>query len=420
MRMTSLRVPTSAALFLGLLLAAPIALADQKDDLLKKAKNAENSGDLITARDSYCALPADFNDAGTQCNIYKDLATKAINKSHINFAQGVTLLDSGKFDEATIMFRNVKVGPDVDAAKQKLAEIPGLKAKAAEAANAATQNAAAEQQMKARFDQGMGLFGGNDFAKAEGILAGVTGSHQAEAQATVNKIRSYNAKITEAQQAVNNKNYAAAVTAYGQAIAIVPNGPGNPQGEMAKAVQMASASAQPVNPPTTTATVRPPTPVRQIDVAAYLRDGQKALAKKDYKKAKRFFQEVLGQDASNQDAKDALAQLNTLDTSTVQATDDDPQLSRYIGAFYSGQYAAAEQLLNQYIFSQPKGKGKLGLANFYLGASMMTRYYLAGANDPNLKRDAQSKFKEAKGIDGFKAPEKFVSPKIMKAFEEAS
>jgi len=95
-------------------------------------------------------------------------------------------------------------------------------------------------------------------------------------------------------------------------------------------------------------------------------------------------------------------------------------LSRYIGAFYSGQYATAEQLLNTYIFNTQKGKGKLGLANFYLGVSMLTRYYLAGANDPSLRNEALSKFKAAKAVDGFVPPEKFVSPKIMKAFQEAS
>jgi TolA-binding protein len=189
---------------------------------------------------------------------------------------------------------------------------------------------------------------------------------------------------------------------------------------MADAMRMASAASQPVNPPVNNPATRPQPTVRTIDVAAYMRDGQKSLSKKDYKRAKRFFQEVLGQEPNNQEAKDAIAQINATDTSTVQASDDDPQLSRYIGAFYSGQYATAEQLLNTYIFNSPRGKGKLGLANFYLGASMMTRYYLTGANDTNLKREAETKFKAAKAVDGFAAPEKFVSPKIMKAFQEAS
>ncbi len=416
MRMTSLRVPTSAGLFLALLLAAPFALADQKDETYNKGQAAVNAGDSVAAAAAFCALPADFKDSGAQCSTYKPLADKALFRYKQNYADGQAALQAGNFDLAEQKFKNVKAGDFYNLAQQKLAEIPGLKAKAQEAANAGQ---AAETANKNKLDQGTSAFNSGNMDAAEAALSGVTGSHQGEAQALLQKVRAYKADIQKGQAFENAKDFQAAKNAYADAVNINPSGPAN--GMLARATA-ALSSPTPNNPPptTTTATVKPPAPVKQIDVAAYIRDGQKALSKKDYRKAKRFFQEVLGQEPKNQDATDALAQINSLDTSTVQASDDDPQLSRYIGAFYSGQYATAEQLLNTYIFTQPKGKGKLGLANFYLGASMMTRYYLSGANDANLKREAETKFSDAKKVDGFKAPDKFISPKIMKAFEEAS
>jgi Tfp pilus assembly protein PilF len=333
----------------------------------------------------------------------------------------MTAFQNGDYVLAETKLRNVKAGPDLDAAKQRLAEIPGLKQKALDAANAASANAATESTMKARFDQGMAYFSGNDYPNAEKTLTQVTaGAHQGEAQATVNRIRSYNAKMNEAQQAVASRNFAGAVTAYGAAIAIVPNGPGNPQGAMADAVRMASTAAQPVTQPSnTSAAVKPTNPARPtIDIAAYLDSGKKALAKNDFKKARRFFTEVLVQDRNNQEAKDALAELNSKDTAQAKASDEDTLLLDIVKTYYAGSYQDAEDRLKVYIYNN-QGKKK-GLANFYLGASMLTRYYLSGGNDDTLRREAKNKFKAAKDVEGFKPPDKLVSPKIMKVFEEAS
>ncbi len=417
MRMTSLKVPTSAGLFLALLLAAPFAFGDQKEDTYNKGQAAVNNGDSVAAATAFCSLPADYKDSGAQCSTYKPLADKALFRYKQNYAEGQAALQSGDFATAEIKFKNVKAGDFYNQAQQKLAEIPALKAKAQEAANSSQ---AAETANKNKLDQGTSAFNSGNMDAAEAALSGVTGSHQAEAQALLTKVRNYKAAVAKGQAFEGAKDFQAAKNAYADAVNINPSGPATAM--LARATSALNSPAPNNPPPTTTtaATAKPPVAVKQIDVAAYLRDGQKALAKKDYRKAKRFFQEVLGQEPKNQEATDALAQINTQDTSTVQASDDDPQLSRYIGAFYSGQYATAEQLLNTYIFTQPKGKGKLGLANFYLGASMMTRYYLSGANDTNLKREAESKFSDAKKVDGFKAPKDFISPKIMKAFEEAS
>jgi len=40
----------------------------------------------------------------------------------------------------------------------------------------------------------------------------------------------------------------------------------------------------------------------------YVAEGQKALQKGDFKKARRYFQEVLGQDSHNQEATNGMAE----------------------------------------------------------------------------------------------------------------
>ncbi|MGH9668505.1 MAG: hypothetical protein ACRD3A_00130, partial [Terriglobales bacterium] len=61
------------------------------------------------------------------------------------------------------------------------------------------------------------------------------------------------------------------------------------------------------------------------------------------------------------------------------------------------------------------------LSQFYLGASKLTRYYLSGAKDNGLKRDAEAAFRLAKQTAGFKPPgESVVSPKILKAYQDVS
>jgi hypothetical protein len=413
--MTSSRVPTSAALLLGLVLAAPMAFADQKDDTYKRGMDAVNKGDSIAARDAFCSLPKDYSDAAAQCTTYTDAANRTLTRYKINFSDGNDLIAAGKLDEAAIKFRTIKAGDYVEQAKAKLIEIDRLKKQQADANAAAQQNAQAEQASKAKLDQGNNAFNSGDFNTAKSVLQQVTGSHQSEAQSVLGKIKAYENAITQGNAFSVAKDYNSAKNAYAEALRINPSGPGNPADLMAKAAVAANA---PSSTPTNTAVNKPPVSKPQIDVATYLADAQKAIAKKDYKKARRYLADIFTQDRNNQDAKDILADVNSKDTGVAQASDEDGLLLDIVKTYYAGSYQDAEDRLKVYIYNN-QGKKK-GLANFYLGASMLTRYYLAGGTDQNLKREAQNKFKAAKDIDGFKAPDKFVSPKIMKAFEEAS
>jgi hypothetical protein len=151
-------------------------------------------------------------------------------------------------------------------------------------------------------------------------------------------------------------------------------------------------------------------------VGATLAAAQKAFNKKEYGRARTLAGQVLAQDRGNAEAKQILADLPEEQVTASSASEEDPLLAAAIQQYYQANYTDAADSLKFYIFQ--KGR-KQGLARFYLGATLATQYYLGGEQDNQLLQDAKKKFKEAKDVQGFNPPEKYVSPKIMKLFQAA-
>ena len=82
--------------------------------------------------------------------------------------------------------------------------------------------------------------------------------------------------------------------------------------------------------------------------------------------------------------------------------------------FYSGDYPAATQHLEAYAQQSTE---RQPLAHFYLGASKLASFFLAGSEDANLREDALNDLKVAKQA-GFKATSQDVSPKILQAYKD--
>jgi hypothetical protein len=98
----------------------------------------------------------------------------------------------------------------------------------------------------------------------------------------------------------------------------------------------------------------------------------------------------------------------------------DPELTAALRAYYRGDFAQAEIALQQYV--ERKGPTR-ALAEFYLGVSAVTRFYLAGEQDQEekskLQLAARAAFRRARETPGFVPPEPYVSPKIMEAYNNA-
>jgi tetratricopeptide (TPR) repeat protein len=101
----------------------------------------------------------------------------------------------------------------------------------------------------------------------------------------------------------------------------------------------------------------------------------------------------------------------------VKQTADQPLIDG-IADFYNGNYQQAGEKLSAF-----SGSGsRKALALFYLGASELTRYFLAGADDKskNLYNQAVEHFRAARqAAAGFKPPQPYVSPRILAVFSQS-
>jgi tetratricopeptide (TPR) repeat protein len=91
-------------------------------------------------------------------------------------------------------------------------------------------------------------------------------------------------------------------------------------------------------------------------------------------------------------------------------------LRQGVTEFYEGNYAEADRHLAAYA---NESNQKTDLAHFYLGASKMSEYFLAGGQNPVLRDEAVNDFRVAKKA-GFPTHDLEVSPKILKAYEDVS
>jgi hypothetical protein len=161
----------------------------------------------------------------------------------------------------------------------------------------------------------------------------------------------------------------------------------------------------------------------KVDVSASLREAESARKKGDDSKAMGLYQKVLSADSSNAQARNGIADLKkeaeASNKTIVAGSEADFMLAKGINEFYKQEFESSETHIRDYL----DGAGsKSGLANFYLGASKLTRYILGGEqqNDHKLLVQAEDNFRNAKKVSGFAPPEKFVSPKIVKKFQETT
>lgn len=406
--MKSSRHLTNLALATVVVMMPAYAFADKNDDLYARGQAAMAKGDPIAAKDAFCAIDPSYKDAKSLCDTNTSEATAKINLHNKRYLDALQAIQDGKLDEAEKLLQQVKLGPrvaNVPTQLQRIADLRQKKAQADAAANAAAANSA-------RVDQGVQAFNRGDFGTAK---ANLPPGHE-----LLGRIAQYESKMAEGQRAAASRDYANALVAYGQAAAIAGNGPGDPNGQI-RSVQaaMSSASAGSNPPPTQNTRAAVKDEVKKVDVSATLAAAQKAFSKKEYGRARILAGQVLATDRGNAEAKQILADLPEEAVSASSVSEEDPLLAAAIQQFYQANYSDAADSLKFYIFQ--KGK-KQGLARFYLGATLATQYYLNGEQnqDADKLQDAKKKFKEAKAVQGFNPPAKFVSPKIMRLYESAS
>src|SRR4051812_27113816 len=427
------RTITDRLFALVLILAAIPAFAGKKEDLYKAAQAAAGQGNVAEAARLYCAAAqedATYKAAQQNCNIMAQEVARENRRNDDRFADGVKAFNSGDYETATQKFNNIKSGSHVAEAQAYIStKIPQAKSAAANASN--------DSAMAAKFEQGVAAYQRNDFSAAKSALNGISGKHQNDAQTYLQKIRNYEQAFGEGDSLANAKNYKGAANSYSEAASVKGDGPGDPRGRINQMNQLAQSSGTPVvvannNPPPVTNNYPPPVsrPVAavvesrpKVDVNATLREAESARKKGDDSKAMGLYQKVLSADSSNGQARNGIADLKkeaeASNKTIVAGSEADFMLAKGINEFYKQEFESAETHIRDYL----DGAGsKSGLANFYLGASKLTRYILNGEqqSDHKLLVQAEDNFRNAKKVSGFAPPEKFVSPKIVKKFQETS
>jgi hypothetical protein len=418
----------------ALILVAIPALASKKDDLYKAAQAAAGQGNVQEAARLYCAAAqedATYKDAQQNCNIMAQEVARENRRNDDRFADGVKAFNSGDYETATQKFNNIKGGAHLAEAQAYVnTKIPQAKAAAANASN--------DSAMSAKFDQGVAAYQRNDFSAAKTDFNGISGKRQSDAQTYLQKIKNYEQAYSEGDRLADAKNYKGAANSYSEAASVKGDGPGDPRGRISQMNQLAQGAGTPVvvannNPPPAVNSNPPPVsrPVAaavvesrpKVDVSASLRDAEAARKKGDLSKAIGLYQKVLSADSSNAQARNGIEEMKkeaeASNKTIVAGSEADFMLAKGINEFYRQDFESAETHIRDYL----DGAGaKAGLANFYLGASKLTRYILGGEqqNDHKLLVQAEDNFRSAKKVSGFAPPEKFVSPKIVKKFQETS
>lgn len=398
------------------------AAAQSAEENYNRGMAAMGKGDVIGAEAGFCAA-GDFKDAKAQCEQMKKDANALRVVHNKRYTDGLDEMQKGNYEKAESLFRSVRYGNFVEQAKTQLAEASKMKLQKQQQDAAAQQNANAAAASEAKFNEGVNKFAQGDLNGAKAAFEAVTGGRQGEAQGYISRINTYNTKMAEAKNYENSKNWAAAQAAYTAASLISANGPGDPLGSVQRVLSSSSGGSAPTptnNQQTQTASNVQASRdvVKTVDVASYVAQGKRFLARGDYARARRFFGDVLAQDPRNEEAQAGLKEANEKDTSKPTATAEDTILAAAVRTFYEGDFKAAEFRLDDYIYNN-RGK-KQGLANFYRGVLYLQQYYLGGERDSQAYQDAIKRFQTAKGTEGFVPPEKYVSPRIMKVFKEAA
>ncbi len=429
---TSLTRTERFAIVLALALLLPALAFASKDDDYNKAVQAVAANKVYDAAKYYCAVAnADpsYKDASLNCKIYSNQVKREDVRNEERWQNGQKAMAANDFATAQQEFHNITGGVRYAPAQLALKNIQ----------DAIRANQNQEAEMASKVKQGIDAFNRSDFNAAQTLLSQVTGAHQPEAQPYLAKIKSYQQAMLEGDTLAAQRNYKDAQTAYADAARIKPDGPGDPRGKITDMQRLAAqATSQPSGGNTGTqvaTTVTPPPPVSQpkvieskhtVDSARVIRDAQSAARKGDVATARQKLKTVLVLDPGNAQAKAALDALPTENPVQQQAeaqkpapkagSEADAILARGITEFYKGDYDAAEVHLKDYC--ELNGE-KSALGYFYIAASKLTRYYLGGEKDSDKKllNDAEANFRLAKKADGFKPPEHFVSPRIMKVFQ---
>ena len=435
-------------LSLLLLLASAAALAQNKDQLLQKAKAAESAGDIEGAALAYCDLAkVETATYGPKCQAYSNLVNKEIENDGRRMRTGKDAFANKDWDGAKQAFRSVKTSGFKKEAEDYLNNrIPQAEQAAARDAQQQQQQQAAAAATAAAAKQAQNLqaakdaIKAGDFATARNLAqqAGADGQALLPQIAQAEKNAQTNSAYTSAVQAgdslLGQGKFTEAVTQYRQAAALKGSTPEDLRRKIDEAENRAKAALSgSVNGQILDASRQPLSGARVILQSS---SGFKQTAGSDGSGSFHFSGVPPG-NYMLAASKDGRTVANTrvsvgpgqnagasliASAAPAGAAGGDSDLERAVALFYKG---SPDDLLNAELLlenGEYRGKRK-ALSDFYVGASKLSLFYLAGANKNDqeqkaLYAEALKSFAAARRTAGFKPPLE-LSPKILRAYQQA-
>jgi hypothetical protein len=424
---------------LVLVLCAPLAPAQSQQELLQQAQAAERDGKLEAAEVAFCALAKSDASYMSKCKTYSDLANKERQNDAKRLADGRAAFRAKDYEEARKQFRNVKT----EQAKAEAADYLNTKIPAAEkelaAAQQQEQQQQAQQQVTSKIQRARDALGRQDFDGARNALAGVDTpearsllSQITQAEKTTQAQGQYDQKVRDGDAAFSQGRYSDAANSYRAAAGLRGSTPDDLKRKIddaenrMRSAQNGSVSGQILD------TSRQP--VARANITLESSNGARQSMQSDAGGNFRFSSVAPGsylvaasKDGRPLDSKrvsvapseSAVAALVAMAAPAPGQAPDSATLERAIALFYRGSpedLQQAEWMLRDFAV---KGKKK-GLSDFYVGASKLARYYLAGASkdQETLYNEAVDAFRQAKRVAGFRPPLE-ISPKILRVYQQA-
>jgi tetratricopeptide (TPR) repeat protein len=145
--------------------------------------------------------------------------------------------------------------------------------------------------------------------------------------------------------------------------------------------------------------------------ADYMAKGQTALQSKDYAMAALWLKKAIDLRPGDANAKSLIAEANRLAQSQREA------MRSALQVYYSGDFERAGKLLRSVVNSGEASPQSRTLARFYLGAALLSAYYLSGENKRNLESEALDCFRQVQAeTPKFSPPTTGISKRILVQF----
>ncbi len=428
-----------ALLLLMVLLLGSVSSFAQKDQLLQKAQAAEKSSDIEGAASAYCDL-AKIETAtyGPKCQAYSNLVNKEIENDGRRMRTGKEAFNNKDFEGARQAFRAVKTSGFKAEAKDYLDnKIPQAEAAAKQdqqnqqAAAAASKNADTIQKARDALKNG-------DYATARSLAQSATGpdaqallTQIAQAEKGAQSQAAYDGAVRNGDSLAQQGKYADAVSAYRQAAALKGSTPDDLRRKIddaenkSKAAQSGSVNGQ--------ITDQSHQGVGGAKIVLQNSSGYKQSATSDgggsfhfasvppgsYRIAAVKDGRTVGMSSVNVAPGESAGASLTASAAPAEGEGGGSDLEHAIALYYKG---SPDDLLQvELLLENGGGKGKKkALSDFYLGASKLSRFYLAGANKDDqeqkaLYAEALKSFSQARKVAGFKPPTE-ISPKVLRAY----